>query len=113
MDLRGRRRTDAPVTGTAALPRSGALVPGAPLCRAEGEGFEPPRDGTAPSDFRDRRISAAAILWRRAAAAIGTPLEHIAGALWTSTNFHGLGDSARPPSFAGKSQNTGLDALNS
>ena len=52
-DAGGLRWTDAPVTGTAALPRSGAPVPGAPLCRAEGEGFEPPRDGTAPSDFRD------------------------------------------------------------
>ena len=83
------------------------------LGEAEGEGFEPSSDPKARNGFRDRRISAPAILWRRAAAAIGTPLEHIAGALWTSTNFHGLGDSARPPSFAGKSQNTGLDALNS
>jgi hypothetical protein len=28
-------------------------------------------------------------------AAIGTPLEHIAGALWTSTDIHGLGPSHR------------------
>jgi hypothetical protein len=34
-------------------------------------------------------------------AAVGTPLEHIAGALWTSVDFYGLGPSDRPRDLQG------------
>jgi hypothetical protein len=60
---------------------------------------------TTPSDFRDRRILVAAIL--------GTPLEHIAGALWTSADFYGLGGLARLPHLQGNRGIRDLDALNS
>ena len=46
-------------------------------------------------------------------AAIGTPLEHIAGALWTSTDFHGLGRLARAPHLQANYGVYALDALNS
>jgi hypothetical protein len=45
--------------------------------------------------------------------AIGTPLEHIAGALWTSVDFHGLAVPARPAHLQRKSQIRKVDALNS
>jgi hypothetical protein len=45
--------------------------------------------------------------------AIGTPLEHIAGALWTSTDFYGLGGLARLSHLQGNRGIVELDALNS
>jgi hypothetical protein len=46
-------------------------------------------------------------------AAIGTPLEHIAGALWTSADFHGLGDRQRLWHLQGNRAIPEFDALNS
>jgi hypothetical protein len=44
-------------------------------------------------------------------AAIGTPLEHIAGALWTSADFHGLAVPARPAHLQGNRGIRKVDAL--
>ena len=46
-------------------------------------------------------------------AGIGTPLEHIAGALWTSADFYGLGGLARLADLQGNREIRELDALNS
>jgi hypothetical protein len=46
-------------------------------------------------------------------AAIGTPLEHIAGALWTSVDFYGLAVPARPSLVQGNRGIRLSDALNS
>ena len=45
--------------------------------------------------------------------AVGTPLEHIAGALWTSMDFYGLGGLARLLHLQGNRGIGEFDALNS
>jgi hypothetical protein len=98
-DLAFAERADRP-------PRSAsyALLTGRFLGETEGDGFEPSRGLTTPSDFR----TAASRM-----AAIGTPLEHIAGALWTSADFYGLGPSDRPRDLQGNRRIHAVDALNS
>jgi hypothetical protein len=44
---------------------------------------------------------------------IGTPLEHIAGALWTSADFYGLGDLARLSNLQANRRIRRSDALDS
>jgi hypothetical protein len=46
-------------------------------------------------------------------AEFGTPLEHIAGALWTSVDFYGLGGLPRVPHLQANRWIYALDALNS
>jgi len=50
---------------------------------------------------------------RRRSRSIGTPLEHFAGALWTSVDFHGPTVPAPPCHLQGSCRMRELDALNS
>ncbi len=67
--------------------------------------------GTSTSRVRSGRLSPAG--HGHAAPSIGTPLEHIAGALWTSVDFYGLAVPARPSVLQGNRGIRELDALNS
>jgi hypothetical protein len=73
--------------------------------KAEGEGFEPSIRLTTDNGFRDRRIFRMAV--------IGTPLEHIAGALWTSVDLYGLSGLQRLSHLQGDRVICKSDALNS
>lgn len=54
-----------------------------------------------------------AVASTHSSAPIGTPLEHIAGALWTSTDFCGLSGLARLPHLQGNRGIREAYALNS